>query len=445
MGDIYIALNGGGGITSDEVTVTSANVLQGKTFVGADTDDEIGIGTMPNNPAQNVSLNCGQSVTIPLGYNPGSIITANSLASQTGGATADDSKVLSSYTYWKDGIKRTGNLSVTSVVSFNAAQYSNLTLIASWAKPSKGPWSGLRVMCKQGGYPANANDGTLFYEGSGTSATKSLASGTWYFRAWNYLTTSTGRMYGNYADQSVTNTQVRGQQAFTSSGVFTIPAYVYNVQIFVVGGGGSGGDWSTGYPFDAGGGGGGYTNTGAFNVTPGQQLSITIGAGGSLANGGTTSVSGLISASGGYAGYVYADHNGGGNGGSGGGGGSNKSGGSDGNDGVGTSKNYVGGIGQHTTTRAFGESSNTLYAGGGGSGYAPNYSASQVGGPGGAGGGGNGAYAGEISSTAATPGSFGTGGGGGGGFYDYDNDNYHSWSAKWAPGGSGICIIRWGY
>ena len=37
-------------------------------------------------------------------------MTANSLASQTGGATAADGDVLSGKTYWKDGAKRTGSM-----------------------------------------------------------------------------------------------------------------------------------------------------------------------------------------------------------------------------------------------------------------------------------------------------------------------------------------------
>ena len=432
MGNIYIVLGGGGGISSDEANAVSSHVLAGKTYLGADTNDDIGIGTMPNNPAQNVSLNCGQSVTVPLGYNPGSIITANSLASQTGGATADDSKVLSSYTYWKDGIKRTGNLSVTSVVSFNIAQYSNLTLIASWAKPSRGPWSGLRVICKQGSYPSNANDGTLFYEGSGTSATKSLAAGTWYFRAWNYITTNAGRIYGDYIDKAVTNSQVRGQKIFTSSGTFKVPANVYKIEVFCVGGGGRGQNGrlgGEGYN-PSGGAGGGYTNTGSYSVSPGQSFSVVIGAGGGRGGGasseggagykgGTTSVSGLITAAGGnFKGQA-------GSGGSGGGVSDSDvgyNGGSDGSDGGG----YYAGTGQHKTTRAFGESTGTLYAGGGGGG---SYYGTH--GAGGAGGGGNG---------GGGNGSTNTGGGGGGG----KGASYES-GAQGGDGGSGITIIRWGY
>ncbi len=448
MGNIYIALGGGGGISSDEVNAASSHVLEGKTYLGADTDDEIGVGTMPNNPAQNVTLNCGQSVTIPLGYNPGSIITANSLASQTGGATADDSKVLSSYTYWRDGVKRTGNLSVTSVVSFRIAQYSSYTIIASWANPSKGPWSGIRVICKQGGYPSSVNDGTLFYEGSGTSSFVTLAGGTWYFRAWNYLTTSYGRIYGSYVDGgAINNVIVHGQQIFTTSSTFTIPTGISSIDLFGVGGGAGGStyhDNDDGTDGSGGGGGGaGYTTTvSGLSVSGGQVLVINIGAGGAggvsttkkpwdvaygkygadttILRNGTS----LLTAKGGRCGGTERY---GGSGGSGGGSAisypRDVDGGSDGTDG-GTYR--YGGTGQHTTTRAFGESSNTLYAGGGGGG---NWDGSY--GKGGAGGGGNG---GDWTNDFTSSGASGTGGGGG---------LCERWWHDAGAGGSGVAIIRW--
>ena len=39
-------LSGGGGVGSDELTATAANVLEETTYVGADTDDELAEGTM---------------------------------------------------------------------------------------------------------------------------------------------------------------------------------------------------------------------------------------------------------------------------------------------------------------------------------------------------------------------------------------------------------------
>lgn len=76
-----------------------------------------------------------------------------------------------------------------------------------------------------------------------------------------------------------------GQQVFTTSGAFTVPTGVTQVSAVVVGGGGGGagsdGDRNEG---NTGGGGGGLAY-GTFSVTPGESLTVTVGAGG--AGGGT--------------------------------------------------------------------------------------------------------------------------------------------------------------
>ncbi|WP_270545768.1 phage tail protein [Clostridium butyricum] len=76
-------------------------------------------GTMVNRGAPTSNLNCGGVVNLQEGYYSGGQIIANSLASQTGGATADDTKVLNGYTYWRDGILRTGNATVQSMGGAN--------------------------------------------------------------------------------------------------------------------------------------------------------------------------------------------------------------------------------------------------------------------------------------------------------------------------------------
>lgn len=132
----------GGGVFSDEVTANKSHVLSGKTYLGVDTDDEIGTGTMPNrgvvtpslgvngtyeikegyyapgskvtqsianNGAINGTLNCGQSKSIPAGYTTGGTVSANSLSSQTSG-TAAASSILSGKTAWVNGSKVTGTI-----------------------------------------------------------------------------------------------------------------------------------------------------------------------------------------------------------------------------------------------------------------------------------------------------------------------------------------------
>jgi hypothetical protein len=164
-----------------------------------------------------------------------------------------------------------------------------------------------------------------------------------------------------------------GQATFTSSQTWTVPAGVSKIDIFCVGGGAGSLDGRSG------GGGGGYTATlKNASVTPGQQIAVTVGAGGTWVTGGASSFGSLLSAAGGGGcrDLVYENigKSGGGNGGSGGAGDNSYSGSAAGYDGgksdtCGLFSSYVydtAGTGQGSTTRAFGEAGNTLYSGGGG-------------------------------------------------------------------------------
>ncbi len=88
---------------------------------------------------------------------------------------------------------------------------------------------------------------------------------------------------------------------------WTVPSFVTQARFRVMGGGGGGGGGNASYS-GGGGGAGGYAD-GVFALSPGAVIAITVGAGGagsapgsSGGNGLTTSVSGLLSASGGTGG-----------------------------------------------------------------------------------------------------------------------------------------------
>jgi hypothetical protein len=358
----------------------------------------------------------------------------------------------------------------TAKVVTECAQISNLALIvpvsggmlyATWSNPSDGKIKGVRIMVKAGSYPTSSSDGTAFYDSNdGAIATSASCSGLtdgtrYYVRAFAYTYQNATRLYTTTTTGAQANAvplKTQGSQTFTSSGTFTVPTSVYSVQAFVVGGGGGGGGgyvWYDGYAggnYCGGGGGGGYTGYGTYAVTPGQQIAITVGAGGTAGpggnggnggaggassfgsflskaggNGGTTGSSGGSGGSGGGAGYYSTGNPGGQTGGQ-----SGTAGGSDGSSG-GTG----GGNGQGSTTRAFGESSNTLYSGGGGGGTNNNTRLA-----GGAGGGGNGGCGASGGGTGLA-GSANTGSGGGGA---YDSEGLDG-----GAGGSGIVIVRWGY
>ncbi|WP_333648350.1 glycine-rich domain-containing protein [Lacrimispora sp.] len=454
-------IGGGGGIGSDELTVTKDYVLSGLEYVGADTDDEKGAGVMINNgTTANQNLNAGGSFLVKEGFHAQSFnVNANSLASQTP-ATATDNRVMSGDTYWRNGIKGTGTMAVQSILSFSAAVYSSTAITFTWQNPAKGPFSGVIIVGKTGSYPTSISDSTRYYKGTGnntatsgtSSATVTSFTGgtTYYFRVFSYAIKD-GAEWIHATTYTATAATTKGQQVFTSSGTFTVPANVRSIDLFAVGAGGNGGrktESGTSH-YTGGGGGGGYTTTEkAVSVIPGNVLQVTIGS-----SSGVSSYSGQSGSSyftlngsqkclaqGGYGGgdsYSSAAGRGGSGGGHPGwygtgsptnqtwGGGAGASNGSSGASIPGAS----GGAGQGTTTRAFGEASGTLYAGGGGGGA---YAAAAGAGGAGGGGTGGGSQAPPIKPTANTG-----GGGGGQGMTMGDMAN--------SGGAAGICIIRWGY
>ncbi len=232
---------------------------------------------------------------------------------------------------------------------------------------------------------------------------------------------------------------------FTGNGILTFQE-PYLVDLFGVGGGGSGGAVGRLNGVAASGGGGGYTTTVRdFACGANTPLSITIGAGGiavSLNNhgrdGGATTISynGAVrlTANGGYGGSSSRASGGKQNAGAGGssGGYSRRlqpgNGGSDGGTGV----NMDPGSSQGSTTREFGLKTGTLYSGGGGGSYSytNGEDVENALGSGGAGGGGDG---GTIN---GKPASFYGGGGGGAAYYES-----YTITASGA-GYQGIVVIR---
>lgn len=72
----------------------------------------------------------------------------------------------------------------------------------------------------------------------------------------------------------------------TTSGSFTVPAYIYKLEVEIWGAGGGGGTETGGIP-NGGGGGGGYCKK-LFDVLPNQIIPYTVGTGGASGAPGTT-------------------------------------------------------------------------------------------------------------------------------------------------------------
>ena len=487
MGKVILTGSGSAGSGSDECTATKAEVLRGYTAITGDSDDEVvegsleligdaadsqvlagktfyntnpkiqRTGSMVNHGAISQMLTAGGNYIIPAGYHNGSgKVMAGSLASQTYG-TATAAQILSGQTVWVNGNKLIGTMAVQSILSFSAAVYSSTAIAYTWKNPAKGPFSGVIIVGKTGSYPTSITDGTRYYKGTGNNTTSngissaivsSFAGGTnYYFRAFSYAIKD-GSEWIPATTYTATAATTKGRKVFTASGVFTVPSNVRSIDLFSVGGGGSGGRRTEkgSNQYTGGGGGGGYTTTEKnISVSPGDVIQVTIGAAGinykrqAGSSYFTINNSQRCLAAGGYGGGDSYSSNAG-KGGSGGGhsgwlgtGGSNPTygggaGGSNGSNGSSVS-GASGGAGQGTTTRAFGESFETLYAGGGGGG-----ACNAAGGAGGAGGGGTGG--GNWASPVLPIANTGSGGGGQG---TYMGDMTNS------KGASGVCIIRWGY
>lgn len=341
------------------------------------------------------------------------------------------------------------------VTSFSVSQYSGARILAAWNNPADVTnFNGVKIEYKQGNVGAwSPGTGTQVYQGTGTSAGAGQRSTVYVdLPALNTAYTLMIYTWGNLTGSVMNSTSVvasvttggNKQQNVTSGGTYTVPYGYRKATVFMVNGGNAGLDGSGSSLIAGGGGSSGRTLTSNFNVTGGTQLIVQVGAGGNKSSGGGKKGNTTIVT---YNSVQYKppentnstnDYGAIGNGSGGSGGGcagdeeaghayKGANGGSNGSDGY---KNWYGntpGTGQHTTTRAFGEGSGTLYSGGGAGGsYSTSESAS-----GGQGGGGN------ATTTNGNPGSANTGGGGAGG---HAEDGYGYTAGN---GGSGIVLIRY--
>ncbi|GEM_PF-1199587 len=340
MAKAFIVSGGNGGDTSDDCTATALQVLEDYKAITKESDSDVVSGTMKNLTKRSTIKHTSTNITPVVlgdaalmttnsdgvsrtqirhngenGYiqkntllaietskmaTAGSLTAAKLLAGQsafgisgtaTNDATATDPYVHSGKTYYSKGVKRTGTMTISSVVSFSVAAYSTKQLLCTWKNPAKGPYSGVIIRYKTGSYPSSVSDGTLGYQGAGTNhalnASNSafisgLNAGTQYYvRIWMYCNTSIGVLYSGYASSSgAIKTTNSGRQVFTGSGTFVVPAGVRDLNVCVVGAGGSTYTKGTDRHQDdiSKGAAGGYVVNTTIGVTPGQQFPVVVGA-----------------------------------------------------------------------------------------------------------------------------------------------------------------------
>ena len=314
---------------------------------------------------------------------------------------------------------------IASITNFSATMYAHKQVRLTWARPTKGLWSGVHFIFKYGSMPNGIYDGSPFWDSADVhyETTRPLQEGLWYIRAYSYVETNQGRWYNYDGTPVYTTIQVTGISGSVTfgagAGTWTVPEGVRRIRYILVGRGGDGGYGN--YYVPGGGGGGGYFTTGYMDVSPGQGLPWVVPTvkNQSTSFNGVVANAGRAPGSGGFSRGNNGHTAGGGNGGSGGSawGGTP---GTNGNDGVGAinqvnigtrrDKDYIWldgctpGIGQHSPTTGF---NGVLYSSGG---YAGSTGGRAYGAPGtnGLGNGGNGASHQGIS-TGLDGGNGGTG------------------------------------
>lgn len=163
---------------------------------------------------------------------------------------------------------------IASITNFSATMYAHKQVRLTWAKPTRGLWSGVFFVFKKGRMPNSVYDSDTQYASGDTHlVTQPLSEGVWYIRAFNYVATNNGRWYDDGKVSYMINvTGISGSVTFgAGAGTWTVPANVYKIRYILVGHGGSGGS-GNGYYVPGGGGGGGYFTTGYMDVTPGQAI-----------------------------------------------------------------------------------------------------------------------------------------------------------------------------
>jgi len=163
---------------------------------------------------------------------------------------------------------------IASITNFSATMYAHKQVRLTWARPTKGLWSGVHFVFKYDSMPTSITDGFYMLDSADVHfETGRLEERQLYIRAFNYVTTNEGRWYDDgKVSATIRVSGISGAVSFgVGAGTWTVPEGVRRIRYILVGQGGQGG-WGTGFYAPGGGGGGGYFTTGYMDVTPGQGI-----------------------------------------------------------------------------------------------------------------------------------------------------------------------------
>ena len=268
-----------------------------------------------NLPAHNHTVS--GTTTAPTTNNPTGAVLADTSILDLEYAAAATANVLMAPTGITGSSEPFSNMQPSLGVTYIICVKAGLSTAASGANTDITSLSGLTTALSvaQGGTGQTTyTDGQILV---GNSTGNSLSKTT--------LTAGTGIIVSNAAGAitiSKINDSFRPQsfvnEQFTYSvnggyNIFTVPANVYKVTIEIIGGSGGGGGGggksattNTTSPGGGGGGGGGAEYAGIIlDVTPGGQISWTLGAGGAAGAAGTSTVAGKAGGNGGKTSVIY--------------------------------------------------------------------------------------------------------------------------------------------
>ena len=142
MTNVFISGGGGSGVGSDDCTATAADVRKGKTFVGADTNDETGVGTLD---ISDFDLDGTAAVGDVLSGK--TFYSDNAASKRTGtlslSGTAATSDVLSGKTFYNNDAKtkQTGSLTLDNVMAeVGTDVYIRVWSEVKWTNPGGYLW-----------------------------------------------------------------------------------------------------------------------------------------------------------------------------------------------------------------------------------------------------------------------------------------------------------------
>lgn len=243
--------DGGGGVSSDETTVVASQVLTGKTYLGSDTDDEAGTGTMPNiqavDPAKSISYGSGLAyarmsngahiTNASSGYPEVSITTQTKSVSPTASSqtvSPDANKVLSSVTVNGVSNLTAGNIKNGVTVGGTAGTYKGLGSAAASQVLSGATFSTASLSNASGtmpnysGYTSTGNYVSSTFRSATSGYVYASPGGTGYYSTGSYLRIPASNLTAANIKKGVSIMGIIGSW----EGYVTSPLYLFNYGTF---------------------------------------------------------------------------------------------------------------------------------------------------------------------------------------------------------------------